>query len=149
VASTLRRNRYYAGRLGWGAHAGQIAQALGIAAAAPNSLAFARAVARWQRRAGFATVDGILSPEMWLILRTRLAGAAGQPPEPVPPTMPDTPSVPVGEPGMPPSSSPDGQAGPAAMAPPDAPDGGMPPEGGEPDGAGGGDAGEWGWSRGW
>lgn len=138
-------NHYLARRFGWGRHVHRISQLLGCAPCAPGSQRFTWALARWQRRNGFAPT-GVLTPRVWQLLRRRLGRArsrqyptygaapmhgtaqpieqspqyaAPQPPSPVEP--PDTPidsadATQDAGPEQPPAS-PDDAGEPAADAP--------------------------------
>jgi hypothetical protein len=161
LARTLRLNRHYAQRLGWLRHAPQIARLLGSKSVVPGSIPFAQAVARWQRRSGFRSVDGVISPEAWMILRSRLAGAepgmSGMAPAGPSPSEPGAEPSTNGWAAGPPTSpmSGDSSGEPAPAAPPDMGDSG----GGDGGDMSGGDAGadaggdapasEWNWARGW
>jgi hypothetical protein len=147
LARAVRSNRHFAQRL-WGPHAPLIARALGSVSAAPTSLAFARAIARWQRRRGFSTVNGVLSPEMWMLLRAQLAGGQAQQPDALPPQDPSFQDTPGAASGM--AGAPNGMDEPSGGTEPMEPDAMAPPADAMPDepaADAGGDAGanEFGW----
>ena len=145
VARTLRLNGLWSRRLGWGRHAPRIARMIGSRSAIPWSLPFARAVARWQRRRGFTMVDGVLSPQMWLLLQQSLLASPTAGPSPLPGPIESggdaIGGAPEGGPGQqaPQDSGAAGWATPSTPA--DAPVDAMPPDAGGDAGAPSSDAG--------
>ena len=88
VDRAVRLNRFYAGRLGWGADRGQIARLLGFTNFTPDDQTFAEAVALWQSNQPGLTVDGIIGPSSWRRMQTVLTPR----PLPSPPPPPVTPA---------------------------------------------------------
>lgn len=83
---SVRLNRFYARKLGWGKHFRRIAQTLGFSGRLPGFKAFTLAVSRWQRQQGLRG-DGIIGANSWARMRRSLGPATSKPPlKRVPPT---------------------------------------------------------------
>lgn len=78
VDRAIRRNRYWAHRLGWGSSFGALTRLLGFTRMSPTVYTFSLAVARWQRRYGL-TIDGILGPKTWRAMQQHLRARPPQP----------------------------------------------------------------------
>jgi hypothetical protein len=92
-----RMNRYFARTLGFGRRLPSLARVLGGPISAPGSDAFARTVARWQRRHRMPSADGVLNAVAWrriAALLSRVGGTLGAAPpaqsRPEPRSAPET-----------------------------------------------------------
>lgn len=84
VARAVSRNRYYAQQLGWGLQFDRIAGMLGFRNRSPDETSFARAVARWQASRPGLSVDGIIGPNTWRVMRPFVTPGQTTPASPAP-----------------------------------------------------------------
>lgn len=80
VDDAVRKNRFYAASLGWGARIFDVQQALGFKDVSPDERLLAESVARWQATRGLS-VDGVIGPRTWRALKAVLqpSSAASSP----------------------------------------------------------------------